>query len=127
MLRSQGAGTESSRVWLDAYHDEDEPAFIEWCGDTQSFAFLRKSWPAATSAHQLFQHLSGVSRSSPAGNRVWAVRVPGVSDPVGHIELKSTEKTSPDEGEAVLFIAAPIVEKGTVVTRFVCSWTRPAR
>ena len=90
-------------MWLDAYRDDDEAVFVEWCADVHSYAFLRKSCPPSESPHQLFRCLATVSRAAPRDNRIWAVRRAG--NVVGHIELKCTDKTGPTEREAVLLIA----------------------
>jgi RimJ/RimL family protein N-acetyltransferase len=94
----------TGRVWLDAYRDDDEAVFVEWCADVPSYAFLRKSCPQSESPHQLFQYLATVSRTARRDNRVWTVRRAG-NIAVGHIELKCTDKTGPTEREAILLIA----------------------
>jgi RimJ/RimL family protein N-acetyltransferase len=92
----------SPDIHLTAYAEADREAFAGWCADAADLRFLGKSVPDARTARALFERLrdrSGIER----GAVVRAVRSDGRL--VGHIELKETEKTSPGEGEIVLFIA----------------------
>ena len=90
-------------VALEAYRREHYAAFARWCGDADAFTFLRKSNPHAPNAETLFESFLTASASARRGERVWAVVERSTADLVGHLELKTTQKTMPGEGELVVF------------------------
>jgi RimJ/RimL family protein N-acetyltransferase len=75
------------------------------CVDPDAFAFLRKSYPAALTPASLFDYFLRAASASIEGGRVWAVQGEEAGELLGHLELKSTDKTMPGEGELVGFVA----------------------
>jgi RimJ/RimL family protein N-acetyltransferase len=91
------------RVALEPYREPLSSAFINCCADPTAFTFLQKSFPDAPTPAVLFERFL-ISGGSPlAQTHVWAI----VTDErtfLGHVELKTTDKTRPAEGELVALV-----------------------
>ena len=92
------------RVALAPYREAYSSAFLDCCADPRAFAFLQKSFPDAPTPAALFERCLFVGGSPLPQTHVWAI-VTNESTFVGHLELKTTDKTKPAEGELVALVA----------------------
>jgi RimJ/RimL family protein N-acetyltransferase len=91
------------RVALEPYRRLLSSAFIDCCAEPTAFAFLRKSFPDAPTPAVLFDRFLTSGSSPLPRTHVWAI----VSDAhtyLGHLELKTTNKTRQAEGELVVLV-----------------------
>ena len=91
------------RVVLTSYRETLAPAFIACCAEPTAFAFLRKSFPDAATPTALFERFLVSGSSPPPQTHVWAI-VTTEGEFAGHLELKTTDKTRPAEGELVALV-----------------------
>ena len=92
------------RVTLEPYREAFSSNFIDCCADPAAFAFLQKSFPDAPTPAILFERFLMSSGSPRPQTHTWVIVMDGRTF-VGHLELKTTEKTEPAEGELVVLVA----------------------
>ena len=91
------------RVALEPYREILSSAFVSCCEDPTAFAFLLKSFPDAPTPAVLFERFLISGGSPRPQTHVWAI-VTSERAFLGHLELKTTEKTNPAEGELVVLV-----------------------
>jgi len=92
------------RVGLAPYQEAHSSAFLDCCADAAAFAFLRKSFPDAPTPAVLLERFLTSGGSPLSQTRVWAIVTNDLTF-AGHLELKTTDKTKPAEGELVALVA----------------------
>ena len=90
-------------VALEPYRETLSSAFVDCCADPTAFAFLRKSFPNASTPAVLFERFLMSGGSPLPQTHVWAI-VTGERAFLGHLELKTTDKTKPGEGDLVVLV-----------------------
>ena len=89
------------RLALKPYEEQHRVAFVSWMRDPAAWAFVRKTFPTETTPDGLLNRFLTLPRDEENDPLIRTIVCDETGELIGHVELKTTEKTVAGQRELV--------------------------